>query len=83
MLVEDYWNALPSIYSVSCRDEIAVYLGFELTIIGELDDDLGCVLVPEGRVGLGVHGQALLQGLGQNLVVSWIRLGAFCCTNYY
>ena len=58
-------------------------LDYEHTVIGELDVDLGCVLVPEGRVNLGVHGQALLQGLGQNLVVSWIRLGAFCCTNYY
>jgi hypothetical protein len=58
-------------------------LDYELTVIGELGVDLGRVLVPEGRVNLGVHGQALLQGLGQNLVVSGIRLGAFCCTNYY
>ena len=58
-------------------------LDYELTVIGELDVDLGCVLVPEGRVNLGVHGQALLQGLGQDPVVSGVCLGAFCCTNYY
>ena len=58
-------------------------LDYELTVIGELGVDLGRVLVPEGRVNLGVHGQALLQGLGQNLVVSGIRLGAFCCTRFY
>ena len=83
MLVEVYWKALPSIYSVSCRDEIAVYLGYELTVIGELGVDLRCVLVPEGRVDLGLHGQALLQGLGQGLVVSGVLLGAFCCTHSY
>jgi hypothetical protein len=83
LLVEDYWNALPSIYSVSYRDEIAIYLDYELTVIGELGVDLGRVLVPEGDVTLRVHGQALLQGLGQNLVVLGVRLEAFCCTNYY
>ena len=78
---------LPSIYSVSYRDEIVVYFGvfidYELTVIGELGVDLGCVLVPEGRIDLGVHGQALLQGLGLELVVSGVLLGAFCCTNSY
>jgi hypothetical protein len=77
---------LPSIYSVSYRDEIVVYfsvfIDYELTVIGELGVDLGRVLVPEGDVTLIVHGQALLQGLGQYLVVLGIRLGAFCCTSY-
>jgi hypothetical protein len=77
-LVEVYWKALPSIYSVSFRDEIAVYLGYELTVIGELGVDLRRVLVPEGRVDLGLHGQA-----GQGLVVSVVLLGAFCCTHFY
>ena len=58
-------------------------LDYELTVIGELGVDLWCVLIPEGRVNLGVHGQALLQGLGQDLVVSGVLLGAFCCTNSY
>jgi hypothetical protein len=82
-LVEVYWKALPSIYSVSLRDEIAIYLGYELTVTGELGVDLRRVLVLKGRVDLGLHGQALLQGLGQGLVVSGVLLGAFCCTHYY
>ena len=61
----------------SLGDEIAIYLDYELTIIGELGVDLGHVLVPEGDVNLRVHGQALLQGLGQDRVVSGVRLGAF------
>ena len=49
-------------------------LDYELTVIGELGVDLGRVLVPEGDVTLRVHGQALLQGLGQNLVVLGVQL---------
>ena len=63
--------------------KLQTILDYELTVIGELGVDLGRVLVPEGRVDLGFHGQALLQGLGQELAVSGVLLGAFCCTNSY
>ena len=77
-MVEVNWKARPTIYSVSLRDEIAIYSGYQLTVTGELGVDLRRVLVLYGRVDLGLHGQA-----GQGLVVSKVLLGALFCTHLY
>jgi hypothetical protein len=65
LLVKDYRNASP-INLFSLVNEMKLFNVFnsiidcELTVIGDLGDDLGRVLVPEGEVILIVNVQALL-----------------------